>query len=234
MNNLVMSGWFTRRKSGINYMVGGILLMISSALAFSQNMGALHDAVESQNYLELEKVINSEDINLNVMDFQARTPLMMATEMNDPIAAELLIMAGADVNIKRNNQDSPYLLAGAEGYNEILIMTLENGAKIEDTNRYGGTAIIPAAEKGHLDTVNILLSYGINPNHINNLGWTALMEAVLLGNGSSTYVEIIKALIADGADPNIPDKKGVRALQYAKERGFSEIVDLLESHDTTE
>ena len=225
---------FVCRVLKASYAIGAMLLVISSALAFSQNMGALHDAVENQNYLELEKVINSENIDLNVMDFQARTALMMATEMNDPIAAELLIMAGADVNIKRNNQDSPYLLAGAEGYNEILIMTLENGAKIEDTNRYGGTAIIPAAEKGHLDTVNILLDYGINPNHINNLGWTALMEAVLLGNGSPIYVEIIRALIARGADPNIPDNKGIRALQYAQERGFSEIVNLLESHDGTD
>lgn len=198
-------------------------------ISFGQNNGALHDAVEQRDYQDLTEILADRTIDIDVMDFQRRTALMMAVQMNDVQAAALLINAGANVNAKNNIQDTPYLLAGAEGYNDILVLTLANGANLEDTNRYGGTAIIPAAEKGHLETVKILLKAGINPNHVNNLGWTALMEAVLLGDGSPIYVDIVETLIEGGADPNIPDKKGVTALQYAKDRGLKAMRELLES-----
>ncbi len=206
--------------------IGG-LLMVAMHIGYTQNLGSFHDAIESKDYTQIEALIESDTIDLEVQDFQARTPLMYATQLNDPKSAALLITAGANVNAKNAIKDTPYLLAGAEGYNEILKMTLENGADIEDTNRYGGTAIIPAAEKGHLETVKILLNAGLNPNHVNNLGWTALMEAVLLGDGSSVYVEIVEVLLKGGADPNIPDKKGITPLQFAKQKGYDALVKLL-------
>lgn len=212
-------------------MVGGILMMmVSCSFASGINNGALHDAVEAQDYQMLESLLTQENVEVDIVDFQMRTALMMAVQRNDAQAAELLINAGANVNIKNSIQDTPYLLAGAEGYNQILMMILKSNPLLEDTNRYGGTAIIPAAEKGHLETVKILLDAGINPNHINNLGWTALMEAVLLGDGSPIYVDIVDTLMQAGADPNIPDKKGMRALRYAKERGFKAMQLLLEQN----
>lgn len=210
-------------------MVGGFLLMIINIPSWAQNRGILHDAVEKQDYAEIQSILGDKNIKIDETDFQKRTALMMAVQRNDVQAAKLLIEAGANVNMKNNIHDTPYLLAGAEGYNEILLLTLENGANLEDTNCYGGTAIIPASEKGHFKTVEILLDAGINPNHVNNLGWTALMEAVLLGNGSKVYVDIVNTLIKGNADPNIPDKKGVTALQYAKQRGFKEIAEILEN-----
>ena len=71
--------------------------------------------------------------------------------------ARLLIAAGADVNAKDDIEDSPYLYAGAEGRDEILKMTLAAGADLKSPNRYGGTALIPAAHHGHPETVKILL-----------------------------------------------------------------------------
>jgi ankyrin repeat protein len=64
-------------------------------------------------------------------------------------------------------------------------------------------------------------------DHVNRLGWTALMEAIVLGDGSEKYREIVKILKDAGAKLTIPDLNGVTPLQHAQSRGFKEIVDIL-------
>ena len=60
------------------------------------------------------------------------------------------------------------------------------------------------------DTVRLLLDRSkIDVNHINNLGWTALLEAVILSDGGPRHIEIVRLLLAAGADPNIADNDGV-------------------------
>lgn len=56
------------------------------------------------------------------------------------------------------------------------------------------------------------------------------MEAIVLGNGEPNHVKIIEILLAAGADPIIPDKHGILALEHARKRGFKDIVQRLESH----
>jgi ankyrin repeat protein len=124
-------------------------------------------------------------------------------------------------------QDTPFLYAGAVGLIDILKMTLVAGADLASTNRYGGTALIPACHHGHVEAVKLLLATPIDVDHINNLGWTALLEAVLLGDGGPTYVEIVRLLIAAHANVNIADRDGVTPLGHARRRGYVEMVGLL-------
>lgn len=202
------------------------LAALLTSFTFAQT--PLHDAVKHNNLNDVKQFAIAE--NLEVRDDGENTPLMLATQNNNHQAAEILILAGADVNAKNKIQDTPYLLAGAQGYTEILRLTLTHGANIKDTNRYGGTALIPAAEKGHPEAVKLLLDAGADPNFVNNLSWTALMEVVLLGDGSPKYEQITDILLEGGADPNIPDNKGVTALQYAKQKGFKNIAASIEKH----
>lgn len=160
-------------------------------------------------------------------DAQGNTPLLRAVVHNDVASARQLIDAGADVNAKNAIQDSPYLLAGAEGRLEILELTLAHGADLRSTNRYGGTALIPACERGHVEVVKRLLAAGVDPDHINNLGWTGLLEAILLSDGGPRHQAIVKLLIDGGADVNLADRDGVSPLQHARERGQQAIVALL-------
>ena len=108
-------------------------------------------------------------------------------------------------------------------------MTLSHGADLKSTNRFGGTALIPASERGHVETVRTLIEAGINVDYINRLGWTALIEAVILSDGGPEHVEIVKLLKAAGANLSITDNEGVNALEHAKKRGFTEIVAVLEN-----
>nr|WP_295904474.1 ankyrin repeat domain-containing protein [uncultured Bdellovibrio sp.] len=111
----------------------------------------------------------------------------------------------------------------------MLVMTLEHGADLKSTNRYGGTALIPAAEKGHLETVKILLKTKVDANHINRLGWTALLEAIILSDGGETHQKIIQELVKAGVDVNIADKEGVTPLQHAQKRNYTKIVEILKA-----
>lgn len=157
-------------------------------------------------------------------DAEGRTPLLIATRADNVEAALALVAAGADVNAKDRIHDTPFLYAGAEGRDEILRAILESGrANLRDTNRYGGTALIPAAHHGHPETVRILLGTAIDVDHVNKLGWTALMEAVILGDGGPVHQEIVGLLVDAGAR-DIPDRDGVTALEHARRSGFAEMA----------
>jgi hypothetical protein len=106
-------------------------------------------------------------------------------------------------------------------------MTLLRGADLASVNRYGGTALIPAAHHGHIETVRELLDTEIDIDHVNNLGWTALLEAIILGDGGPTYIEIVRLLIEAGADTNIADDDDVSPLAHATSENYVEIADML-------
>ena len=76
------------------------------------------------------------------------------------------------------------------------------------TNRYGGTALIPACERGLVETVRMLLAAGVDPNHVNRLGWTGLLEAIILSDGGPDHQAVVALLIAGGADVNLADGDG--------------------------
>jgi 2-dehydro-3-deoxyphosphogalactonate aldolase len=97
------------------------------------------------------------------------------------------------------------------------------------TSRYDGTALIAAAHLGHDGVVRELIEAGAPLDHVNNLGWTALMEAVVLGDGGLRHVEAARALLAAGADRTIADRQGITPLQHARARGYVAMAELLET-----
>lgn len=86
-------------------------------------------------------------------------------------------------------------------------------------NRFGGLSLIPARERGHIDYVRRVLRTGIDVNHVNDLGWTALLESAALGDGSARYQEIARSLLEAGADGGIRDQNGRTAMAAALRRG---------------
>ena len=187
-------------------------------------------AAKKNDTATLQNLIQ-KGVSLEARDEHQRTALMLATYANNVEAARLLIRAGADVNAQDDRLESPLLHAGAYGYLEILeaILATQKADHLV-LNRFGGTALIPACERGHIAVVKTLLNVKNYPiNHVNNLGWTGLMEAIVLGSGGKTHTEIVQLLVDAGADANIPDKEGVTPLQHAKARGLRDIVQILQA-----
>lgn len=166
--------------------------------------------------------------DINGQDDRGRTAAMAATHANQVEIVRALIEAGADINIRDNRSDNPFLYASAEGLFEIVKLTIDAKADTKLTNRFGGTALIPAAERGHVEIVRELLTRtDVDVNHINNLGWTALLEAIILSDGGERHQQIVQLLVDHGADVNLADGNGVTPLAHARQRGFEKIVEIL-------
>ena len=187
---------------------------------------ALITAAEAGDVAALRRLLDA-GTPVDGSDGRKRSALLAATHANRIDAARLLIERGANVNAKDDIDDSPFLYAGAEGRLEILRLALAAGADLKSTNRYGGTALIPAAHHGHVETVRELLKTKIDVDHVNRLGWTALLEAIILGDGGSAHAEIVRLLVARGANVNLADAQGVTPLAHARQRGHGEIGEVL-------
>ncbi len=165
--------------------------------------------------------------DLEQRDGHRQTPLLLAVAGNHVAVAKALLAAGASPNAQAANQDTPWLLAGASGRTEIIAAMLPLKPDLSLRNRYGGNALIPACERAHVETAKLLLTSGIDVNHVNNLGWTCLLEIVILGDGGPRHREVAKLVLDAGADPNLADKDGVSPLQHARKRGQGEIAKLI-------
>ena len=168
--------------------------------------------------------------SVRARDERGRTALVAAAYENHRGVAAVLIDAGADVNRKDDTEQSAYLIATSEVGDDtrLLDLTLRAGGDVRSLDSFDGTGLIRAADRGFPRVVRRLLATDIKVDHVNNLGWTALHEAVILGDGSARYVQVVRLLVAAGADVNKPSRKdGVRPLQHATSRGFDEVADVL-------
>ncbi|WP_353943894.1 ankyrin repeat domain-containing protein [Streptomyces sp. HUAS MG91] len=161
-------------------------------------------------------------------DAHRRTPLLLAALHDHVPAAEALVAAGADPNAQDDRSDSPWLVTGVTGSVAMMRALLPAGPDLKVINRFGGISLIPASERGHVDYVRaVLRETDIDVDHVNRLGWTALLEAVILGDGGRAHQEIVELLITAGATPGLPDGDGVTPLEHAERRGFTRIAGLL-------
>lgn len=167
--------------------------------------------------------------SVHVRDDLGRTPLHLAVAADKLEAFKLLLAEGADINVVAHDLDTPWLLAGARGRTDMLRLMIPKGPDLSKRNRYGGNALIPACHHGHVETVKLLLTTKIAVDHINSLGWTCLLEAVILSDGGAKHQEIIRLVLKAGANPNIADKKGDTALSHARARGFTQIIAILDA-----
>lgn len=165
-------------------------------------MPSLFESAERGDVVELLHPLDF-GAAIGLQDSRGRTAVMAATYENQIAAARLLFERGADPDIRDNMLNNPFLYVGAEGYVEILKLANEAVADPTITNRYGGIALIPAPEHGYVDVVRYLLEETESDvNHVNNLGWTALLEAIVLNDGGPNQPDVVKLLIDYDADVN--------------------------------
>ena len=188
----------------------------------------LHDAAARGDLAEIEKLI-AEGEKPNIQDANSRTPLHVAAFLRKHAAAQALIRLGANPNALDAQRYDIITIAGVNNDLEMLKVALAGGGNARAiTSPYNGTALIAAAHLGHVEIVRALIAAKAPLNHVNNLGWTALLEAVVLGNGGANHTAIVDALVKANADVNVPDRHGTTALGHARSRGYSQIARILE------
>ena len=167
---------------------------------------------------------------LAARDGNGRTPLHVATFARQFRAVRALVQAGADTGALDKDRYDAVTIASVADDEETLRLLLGLGASARlVTSRYDGTALIAAAHLGHDGVVRQLIAAGAPLDHVNNLHWTALIEAVVLGDGKKRHQAVVAALLGAGASTALADPSGKTPLQLARDRGFTAIARLLEA-----
>lgn len=226
------------RKVGLFILISCLLIMLGCESATKQEVieeenedkmdELLIQAAEEQDEVEVIRLIEEEGANIDTKSEEGETPVLIATKNNDADLVKQLIDLGADINIQDDREDNVLLYAGAYGYLDIVKLAIEADADTTIVNRYGGIALIPAAERGHLEVIEYLLrDSDSDVNHINDLGWTALLEAIILSDGGKVHQDIVQLLLDHGADMDIADRDGISPLDHAQKRGYDAITRIL-------
>jgi ankyrin repeat protein len=165
----------------------------------------------------------------NARDGHGRTPLHVAAFAGRHDAMRALANAGADPNALENDRYDIVTIAAVANDVPTLKVALAIGGKATNvTSRYDGTALIAAAHLGNDGVVRELIGARAPLDHVNNLGWTALIESIVLGDGGARHIATLKALVDAGANVNLADRGGTTPLALAKGRGYGEMAALLQ------
>ena len=168
--------------------------------------------------------------SVNAKDGRGRTPLHVAAFMKQRDAMKALVDAGADPNAVDADRYDMVTIAAVADDPATLEAALKLGNRATNvTSRYDGTALIAAAHLGHVEVVRILIKAGAPLDHVNNLGWTALIESIVLGDGGARHTATLQALVDARADVNIGDRQGMSPLHLAEARGYREMAEILKA-----
>jgi hypothetical protein len=145
-------------------------------------------------------------------------------------AMRVLVAAGANPNALENDRYDIVTIAAVANDVPTLKVALSVGGSAKNiTSRYDGTALIAAAHLGYTEVVQTLVRAGAPLDHINNLGWTALTESIVLGDGGNRHTDTLRALVEAGANVNLADRNGQTPLSLARSRGYGEMAAILQA-----
>jgi len=166
---------------------------------------------------------------VDARDGHDRTPLHVAAYAGRAEAMRALVRAGANPNALERDRYDIVTIAAVANDATTLALALDLGASPKSiTSRYDGTALIAAAHLGHVEVVRLLIRAGGPLDHVNNLGWTALIESIVLGDGGPRHTATLMALVDAGANVNLADRGGDTPLALARQRGYREMAAILE------
>lgn len=174
------------------------------------------------------KALAAKGAEVDARDGYGRTPLHVAAYGSKRDAMRALVAAKANPNALENDRYDIVTIAAVADDVATLKVALElGGSPRNTTSRYDGTALIAAAHLGHAEVVRTLVRAGAPLDHVNNLGWTAVIEAIVLGDGGLRHIDTLRALIQAGANLNLADRQGQTPLALAQARRYQTMADML-------
>jgi ankyrin repeat protein len=177
---------------------------------------ALHMAAESGRINSLKQVLD-QGVNVNAQDTEGVTALMIASVLGHKEAVEFLIANGAEINTKGKNGITALFAASYMGHFAVVELLLDRGAS--DLK-----ALPIAVRAGHNKIVTLFLDKGIaNANTKTDEGLPILHIAA----GRLGRKDMVRLLLARGADINAKDKNGDTARIFAEKEGRTEMARFL-------
>ena len=187
------------------------------------------NAIEQGDVKALQTWLKVNPEKVDMSDSQGNTLLLQAGQQKKLAMVKMLLNAGANVNALNHQKRDILNTAVSNRSVELVILALANGADPTlVTSVYEGSALIYATHQGQVEIVKLLIEAGAPLNRVNNLGWTALLEATILGDGGVAHQRIVTMLLAGGGDANIADREGRTPLDHARSKGHLKMTKLLE------
>ena len=205
-----------------------VLAQVPPTAAQIAGYSGLHAAAQRGDLAALERALGG-GADLRSVDASGRTAVHVAAFARQHEVLRRLAKAGADLGALENDRYDAVTIAAVADDEATLRVLLQLGASARlVTSRYDGTALIAAAHLGHDGVVRQLIAAGAPLDHVNNLHWTAVIEAVVLGDGGPRHQATLRALLDAGADPRLADRQGRTPLALARQRGLAAMITLLE------
>lgn len=187
----------------------------------------LHKAAHAGDVAEIERLAK-QGVDLEARDGNGRTAVHVASFAGKGDALAALGRAGADMNALEDGRYDAVTIAAVANDVATLDAALKAGNRPDNiTSVWDGNALIAAAHEGNHESIARLIEARSKLDHVNSLGWTAIIESIVLGDGGPRHQRSLKLLVDAGADRLIADRAGRTPLDLAKERGYGEMVKLL-------
>ena len=193
---------------------------------------ALTYAIQYRDPKVIKVLLEKADVNLK--DDLGNSPIHLAVAKKKDEIFDLLLEKNADVNLggldgKTKNQTALYA-AVLQDREDLVQKLIEKGANPNLADSEGAYPLSEAVVRRDANTqiVKLLLDAGANVNaQESNKGTALIYAASNKAISSQRRQEIVKMLLDKGADKSIKDKNGKNALDWAKQAGNTDIVEML-------
>jgi ankyrin repeat protein len=155
----------------------------------------------------------------------AETAFMESAFSGKLESIQRLLSEGVAVDTADPQNHTALMWASFNGHTKVVGHLLAQGAKVGHQDENGRSALMYASSGPYVETVKLLLKHGAKINEQGKLeGFTALMTAAAEGQ-----MEVVRLLLTHGADSKIADEDGDTAISFARQKGHTAVVELLEN-----